>query len=146
LFGLGKRAEVGSVAEDVISLESRRKAKPKARKRWKVKPRFFLLLLSLLLIWVAAGFVNRYVQIAVLRSKIVRVEREISALETRNESVRQQLEEMQADDYIERAAREKLGLIKPGETVYIPMRAASPDDPLDIAKRPGAGGAAAGGY
>ncbi|NLA59012.1 MAG: septum formation initiator family protein [Firmicutes bacterium] len=134
------------MAEDVISLKSRRKRRTKARKRWKVKPRFFLLLLSLLLIWVAAGFVNRYVHIAMLKAKIVRVEREIAALETRNEAVRQQLKEMQTDAYIERMAREKLGLVKPGEIVYIPVHAAAPGDPPDVAKRPGGGSGSAGGY
>ncbi|NLY29204.1 MAG: septum formation initiator family protein [Firmicutes bacterium] len=134
------------MSEDVISLKSRRKQRTKARKRWKVKPRFFLLFLSLLLIWVAAGFVNRYVHIAMLQAKIVRVEREIAALQTRNEAVRQQLKDMQTDAYIERVAREKLGLVKPGEIVYVPVHAAGPDDSPDVAKRPGAGGSSAGGY
>ena len=133
------------MADDVISLKSRRKQRTKAHRRWKVKPRFFLLLLSLLLIWVAAGFVNRYLHIVMLQSKIVRVEREIAALETRNEAVRQQLKEMQIDTYIERVEREKLGLIKPGDVVYTPMHAAGPDDPADVAKRPGAS-SSAGGY
>ena len=44
---------------------------------------------------------------------------------------------MQADDYVERAAREKLGLIKPGEILPIPMRWRQVlTIRLDVAKRP----------
>ncbi len=134
------------MAEDVISIKSRRKQKAKARRRWKIKPRFFILLFSLLVLWVAVGFVHRHVQIAVLQAKIVRVEREIAALQIRNEAIRQQLKEMQSDAHIERVAREKLGLVKPGEIVYIPVHPARPGDPADVQKRPGTASNFASGY
>jgi cell division protein DivIC len=134
------------VAEEVISLESRRKESKRPRKRWRVTPRFFLFVLSLILIWIGVGFASRYLHIVVLQGKIVRVEREVAAIKTRNEAIRQQIEEMQTDTYIEKVAREKLGLIKPGETVYIPVRSATADDPLGVEKRSGKDGLADGGY
>jgi cell division protein DivIC len=134
------------VAEEVISLESRRKQFKRPRKRWRITPRFLLFLLSLILIWIGVGFANRYLHIVLLQGKIVRVEREITAIKSRNEAIREQIEEMQSDAYIEKVAREKLGLIRPGETVYIPMRSATPDDPLDVQKRSDKDGLAGGGY
>lgn len=125
------------MAEDVISLESRRKRSRRPRKRWRVTPRFFLILLGLLCLWITIGFANRYLHIVLLQGKIVRVEREIAATTSRNEATRRQIQDMQSDVYIEKIAREKLGLIKPGETVYIPVRSAAPDDPQDVKKRPG---------
>ncbi|NMB45782.1 MAG: hypothetical protein GX998_05150 [Firmicutes bacterium] len=122
------------MAEEVISLDSRRKQSKEPRKRWRITPRFFVFLLCLLLLWIGAGFIHRYLKIVLLQGKIVRVEREIAAIESRNEVIREQIEEMQSDAYLEKIAREKLGLIKPGETVYIPMRTA-PADSVDVEKR-----------
>ena len=133
------------MADDVISLESRRKRSKRSGKRWRVTPRFFLFLFGLLCLWITIGFANRYIHIVFLQGKIVRLEREIAATTSRNEAIRQQIQDMQSDVYIEKIAREKLGLIKPGETVYIPMRSAAPDDPLDVQKRSASKGQTAGG-
>ncbi|NMB12325.1 MAG: septum formation initiator family protein [Firmicutes bacterium] len=134
------------MAEEVISLEARRRQSKRPRKRWRITPRFFLFLLVVILIWVGVGFANRYLHIVLLQGKIVKVEREIAAIKSRNKAIRQQIEEMQSDAYIEKVAREKLGLIKPGETVYIPMRSAMPDEPADVQKRSDKDGLADGGY
>jgi cell division protein FtsB len=87
----------------------------------------------------------RYLRIVMVQSKVTRVEREIAAMERRNEAIREQIEYMQSDEYIEKTAREKLGLVKPGDIVYKPMRPAGPDDPMDVQKRSGKQGVLAGG-
>lgn len=133
------------VAKQVISLDSHRKPKGR-RKRWKITPRFFIFLLCLLSLWVAFGFAHRYLKLILIQSKITRVEREIAAIESRNQAISEQMDTLQSDEYIEKMAREKLGLIMPGETVYIPMRSARPDDPLNVERRPDADGLAGGGY
>lgn len=81
-----------------------------------------------------------------VQSEVTRVEREISALERRNDAVREQIEYMQSDEYIEKVARDKLGLVKPGDVVFKPVRPARPDDPRDVQKRSSKGGATGGGY
>jgi cell division protein FtsB len=48
-----------------------------------------------------------------------RLEQRIFALEQRNEQLHQRIQRLQADDhYIEQLARERLGLVKPGEIIY----------------------------
>ena len=103
----------------------------------RVTPRFFVFVLCIVCLWVAGGFARRYINLVLLQNKIIRVEREIAAIEHRNEAIKEQIEYMQSDSYVEKIAREKLGLIKPGETLYIPVRNAGPDDPLDVPKRSG---------
>lgn len=127
-----------SVAEEVISLESRRvQRKHIRRKRWKVTPRFFLFLLLLLSLWIALGFAARYFRIVSLQNQLVRIRREIAAMEARNEELEKQIEYLQSDEYIEKVAREKLGLVKPGETVYIMAEPANRDDRFYVPRRPG---------
>ena len=133
------------MAEEVISLAARRRKSKRARRRWKITPRFFILMLCLICLWVAGGFAMRYLRIVMVQSKVTRVEREIAAMERRNEAIREQIEYMQSDEYIEKTAREKLGLVKPGDIVYKPMRPAGPDDPMDVQKRSGKQGVLAGG-
>lgn len=133
------------MAKDVISLAARRKQSKNSRRRWKATPRFFAMVLCLICLWVGSGFVMRYFGIIMVQSEVTRVEREIAALERRNDAIREQIEYMQSDEYVEKVARDKLGLVKPGDIVYKPVRPARPDDPLDVQKRSGKGGVAAGG-
>lgn len=54
-----------------------------------------------------------------LNQKLKRLEGEIAALELRNEQIRADIKQYQSPEYIERIAREQLGLVKPREIKYI---------------------------
>lgn len=59
------------------------------------------------------------VQLAHLQSEQRHLERTAFALQQRNEGLRRRIERLQSDDrYIERLARERLGLAKQGELIY----------------------------
>ena len=63
----------------------------------------------------ADGFLRR----AELEKEKLKLETEISALRDENQLLRRKLEHLQNDPgYVEDEARKKLGLIRPGETVY----------------------------
>ena len=59
------------------------------------------------------GFVRHYH----LKQKIA-LRHEIQAFELRNAEIRRQIEHYRSYEYIERVAREELGLVKPGNKVY----------------------------
>ncbi len=55
------------------------------------------------------------------------LEQMVFGLQQRNEQLRQHIRRLQSDDaYLERLARERLGLVKKGEIIY---RTAAPADP-----------------
>ncbi len=53
-----------------------------------------------------------------LRQEEMKLSRSITVLEAQNRDLREQIARMQEDAYIEKAAREQLGLVKPGEILY----------------------------
>ncbi|NLK08581.1 MAG: septum formation initiator family protein [Firmicutes bacterium] len=133
------------MAEKVISLAARRKQSKQPRRRWRATPKVFVFILCIICIRIGGGFAVRYFNIIRLQSKVTRIQREIVAFEQRNDAIREEIEHMQSDEYIERVAREKLGLVKPGEVIYKPVRPAGHDDPLDVPKRSGTNDVLAGG-
>lgn len=53
------------------------------------------------------------------RERLARLESEVASLEAQNDSLRLVLERMASDpDFLERVAREELGMIRPGEYLY----------------------------
>lgn len=98
---------------------------------WQKKPRrkrkfswSKALLLSLVLYFAYSS--SKQVQLALeLRAKLDRVNKEIAATQQRTEELRREIEYLKSDAYIEKVAREELGLVKPGEIIFMP--AAKPD-------------------
>lgn len=90
------------------------KAKPaKRRVRWGS------LLLIALVLWLVWTFGQGFMQSYQLRQDLAEVESRIRAVEIRNENIRDELERLQSAEYVERVAREELGLVNPGEELYI---------------------------
>ncbi|MDI3538268.1 MAG: hypothetical protein PWP12_638 [Bacillota bacterium] len=81
-------------------------------------------LLSLVLYFAYSS--SKQVQLALeLRAKLDRVNKEIVATQQRTEELRREIEYLKSDAYVEKVAREELGLVKPGEIIFMP--AAKPD-------------------
>ncbi|MDK2784642.1 MAG: hypothetical protein PWQ41_295 [Bacillota bacterium] len=123
-----KRREVNKVAFALQSrprhraLEVPWQKKPRRRKRkfsWSKA-----VLLSLVLYFVYSS--SKQVQLALeLRAKLERVNKEIAATQQRTEELRREIEYLKSDAYVEKVAREELGLVKPGEIIFMP--AVKPD-------------------
>lgn len=54
-----------------------------------------------------------------LREEILRVEREIQAIHARNQELQEVVSQLRDPAYLERVAREELGMVRPGETRYV---------------------------
>ena len=58
-------------------------------------------------------------RIVQLQGEIRAVRQEVMVLKTRNQQLRHELARLQSDEYIEQVARRELGLVRPGERVYV---------------------------
>lgn len=73
---------------------------------------FFIILLF-------ASFFAHFQKLYVLQGEIREIESQLHELNDKNEELKEQLKQAQSDAYIEQVAREKLGLVKPGESRII---------------------------
>lgn len=71
---------------------------------------------------VSTAFVFRQAQVMSTRKRLVELEREISQYTMANAALEKQIQMMQSDEYIEKIAREKLGLVRPGEVQYMMIK------------------------
>ncbi|MDA8235822.1 MAG: septum formation initiator family protein [Clostridia bacterium] len=68
------------------------------------------------------AFGNQFLQINQMDREIVNIKNQIKVLEMKNREIKKEIRQLQSDTYVERIAREKLGLVKPGETVILPAK------------------------
>src|SRR3970282_1624490 len=85
--------------------------------RW-VVPLVVLSVLALLL----NAFGSSYLTTYRLRREAVRLDGEVQALRRNNAQLREEIRRLHTPEYIERLAREQLGLVKPGEIPVILIR------------------------
>ncbi len=83
--------------------------------------------LKLNALWVLIGLV--VVTFAARQLEVMRIQRHLRQLESEidyylmlNSTLEKQVETLKSKDYIEKTAREKLGLVMPGEVQYIPVK------------------------
>lgn len=85
------------------------------------KSKLPLLVLLVLLFYLAITFTLQFHRLAALHQEIRQVQKQVTELQSKNSELREQLKRVQSDSYIEQMAREKLGLIKPGEARIVPL-------------------------
>ncbi|OUM99454.1 MAG: hypothetical protein BAA04_08785 [Firmicutes bacterium ZCTH02-B6] len=93
--------------------------------RLRVKPRFFVLIgVFFLAVYLVYGYVDGFLRMRAMRAELERVRAEIQRYQELNAQLRAEIEHYNSDEYIERVAREELGLVKPGETPVIVIEGA----------------------
>ena len=81
-----------------------------------IKNGLFLFLLAFIIF---AYFVPSYTKMQDLRLKNVQLEEKVSAITKKNEELGKEKKLLEDDPvYLERVARDKMGLVREGETVY----------------------------
>jgi len=93
------------------------KPRPKRKLPWNLAARRFLLLV--MMVYALYTVFNQQVKIVELRKEYSNVLKEIDYYTTKNALLQERIVYLQTDQYIEKAAREKLGLIFPGEVPYM---------------------------
>ena len=81
----------------------------------------FLIILFLVIILFGYQFYRNYQQIVLLRQEIGQLEQQIETTSRKKGQLLQELENVNNLEYIEEIARRRLGLIKPGEILLIPV-------------------------
>jgi cell division protein DivIC len=88
-----------------------------------------LLLAIPVLVYLAFSAGRKVIEMVVLRQQAAELRQEIEQLKARNAALREQIAYLQSDAYVEKVAREDLGLVKPGDTpvaVVMPSPSATP--------------------
>ncbi len=68
---------------------------------------------------VAVSFVLRQAEVSAVKKRLAALEAEIARYQAHNVTLEQQVELLKSDEYIERIARDKLGLVRNGEVQYM---------------------------
>lgn len=109
--------------------------RPRRRRRRKVTPRFYRMLALLIGLFVVASYAAAFWRIRQVENQIAMVRRTIEAAQMRNEQLREDLDRLASDDYVEDVAREELGLVKQGETAFIVVKPQDPESPYRVERR-----------
>lgn len=91
--------------------------RPERRKFFNpAKSKLPTLVFALLLCYLAVACTSQFNKLSNMQRDVASIREEVQYLKQRNADLRQELQAVQSDAYIEKTAREKLGLIKQGET------------------------------
>ena len=76
--------------------------------------------LAAVLIIMGVQLVSNYLEIRSLESEIAEKQEEIREAKKRQRELQQELERLDDPEYLEKLARQRLGLVRPGEELIIP--------------------------
>ncbi len=94
-------------------------SKPGKQKKVKFKLKGPSVILLILLGFIFYSFGGQMVEMYNVRHEIQKIQEQMDELRIKNADLRKQIEQLNSDAYIEREAREKLGLVKPGEKIIL---------------------------
>ena len=100
---------------------------PRQRKDFILNP-IVISIVAVIVIVAAFNFWQNIEKMNHLQSKIDEMEEKIEKAEAENKELREQLENTNDPEYIEEVAREKLGLVKPGEMLLVPVEEKQQED------------------
>ncbi|HAG07026.1 MAG: Septum formation initiator [Clostridia bacterium 62_21] len=97
----------------------------KARRRFNLaRSKLPYIFLALLLAYFAISVTTELGKLWYMQRNIADMEQSVRELRKKNEALWDKVKLLQSDAYVEKVAREKLGLVKPGETRVVPVPAA----------------------
>jgi len=82
-----------------------------------------VIIIALLMLYISITLGSRFDQLYAMQRNLDAMQTEIKDLHNKNTGLYEQLESMESNDYIEQVAREKLGLVKPGEARIVTVPA-----------------------
>lgn len=82
---------------------------------------FILVLLSGLVVYFVVTFVRQQEEISTIQAEMRALQHKIAQEEETHEELLDQKSIIETDEFIEKIAREKLGMVKEGERIYVDM-------------------------
>lgn len=78
-----------------------------------------LLIIAIAAIWLAYSFITQQIKINSLNKEIKQLETQIADEEKRSAELEAKMEEIDTPEYIEKIAREELGMVAPDEIIFM---------------------------
>ncbi|MBM7855982.1 cell division protein FtsB/cell division protein DivIC [Desulfohalotomaculum tongense] len=96
--------------------------KPKLpRSKTRLRINFPMLVFVLVFSYLLVSLSGEIERLNAMRHSVTELEQEIEQLQNRNAELYKMLEDIESEEYVEQVAREKLGLVKPGESLIVPV-------------------------
>ena len=70
--------------------------------------------------FIVFSFSTKYIKIVEAKDKVLNIQRKIEKLKDENRDLSEKIKLLKIPSYIEKVAREELGLVKPGEILFLP--------------------------
>ncbi len=81
----------------------------------------FLSFLILLFIFIVVFlFSTRYIKVVKAKDRLIKIQQKIEEIKVENKKLKEEVRLLNDPSYIEKVAREELGLAKPGEILFLP--------------------------
>ncbi len=122
--GRQKRVKLNYISRNK-QIKPYEKTKTKTKNRTKYNFKVPVIVLSLLFIYLAVSLGGEMQKLNAMKNNVQEIEQEIDQIKARNNELHKMIKAMQSNEYVEQVAREKLGLVKPGESRVIPSDNAS---------------------
>lgn len=103
--------------EKIVDMPVNRKVPKRRKLKFKLNGPSVVLLLILGFIFYSFG--GQVVEMYNVQHELKNIKEQMEEVKTKNTELRKQIELLNSDSYIEREAREKLGLVKPGEKIIL---------------------------
>ncbi|TEB08382.1 cell division protein FtsB [Pelotomaculum schinkii] len=100
------------------------------------KTKFPSLVFILVLGYLAVSFGAQFSKLTTMQKDVLSIQQEVEELKQRNMALRQELQAVQTDAYVEKTAREKLGLVKQGETRVLTVAPGTELQQLEVPSGP----------
>ncbi len=108
--------------------QARPRKKARARKSFSIsRSRLPAIVLSLLLVYLVISFCSQFSKLSVMQRNVQSIQLQVQEMQQNNAVLREELRLAQSDAYIEKNAREKIGLLKPGETRVVTVSSGTED-------------------
>lgn len=98
------------------------KTRPKSRRKLKFRLSGPSVIFLIILGFIFYSFSGQMVEMYNVQGELNNIKTQMQELQAKNAELRRQVEQLSSDAYIEREAREKLGLVKPGEKIILEVK------------------------
>lgn len=92
-----------------------------------IKPRFWLILMAVLVLVFASMYVSQNGYLAQQAEQIAQLQQQQDDATNENAELERKISFAKTDEYVERVARDELGLLKPGEVRFVASPGATND-------------------
>ncbi len=110
--------------------KTRKPGRLSGRKTFKFKFKGPSVILLILLGFIFYSFGGQMMEMYNVRHEIKKIQVQMDELRVKNSDLRKQVDQLKSDAYIEREARERLGLVKPGEKIILEAKPGAKGNPL----------------